>query len=123
MATMMVYVFEDDEHLRGSIVRALEHEGYEVRAFDRVFPGVALVQQTDVVVTNGLRDWRGWMIPDVLCLNKRIVPVVQITADPTARRHTIATAMLRKPFDLEVLCGAVAEACDWSRRSLAAVVR
>lgn len=119
---MRVFIFEDSDHLRGSLERALVGYGYIVQAAGVIEPLLSAVREGDVVVANGLRDAQGRTIPELLIESQRLLPVVQITGDPDATQHELATALLRKPFNLPSLLSAVMGASKVAKR-LAEVTR
>ncbi len=111
----VIGLVEDEEVLRRALARTLQHRGHAVEAAASAEEGFELVARAepDLVIT----DFRlpGMSGHELLVQIKRTspeLPVIMITAhgtndDAQAALEEGAAGYLRKPIDLEALCGVI----------------
>ena len=114
----MIFIVDDDESVRGSLVRLMRSAGYAAAAFPAAEDFLRDVPDGTpgcVIIDVHLGGMDGLALQHVLSRRAAAPPVVMITADeePELGRKVLAAgaaAFLRKPFDDSALLGAVERA-------------
>lgn len=114
-----VHVIEDDEFLRGSLLRLLADAGYTTLGWADADAAVAAVRDLDLVVADGLRTREGEDVLDALLALGRLVAAVRFGAEP-GPEHPLEVVRLRKPSDRAAVLRAVGEAAGVMARVVAA---
>lgn len=114
-----VWVIEDDEAIRESIVELLDSEGYAVVASENGQQALDKLAETSAVPNLFLLDLMmpvmdGFAFSDAKSKIDRLrnVPTIVMSADghiQVKQGRTGATAYLRKPVDIDALAAKVAE--------------
>jgi len=110
-----VFVVEDEDTIAQGVVRALQHQGYQVTRFDRGETAIAAFQQSppDLVLLDiMLPGIDGLEVLRRMKAHNRDVPIVMATAkgDPTDRVEGLelgADDYVPKPYDLQELLARV----------------
>jgi two-component system response regulator MprA len=108
-----VLVVDDEPQVRASVTEALELEGYEVAQATNGAEALVLLasQSPDVIVLDlWMPVMDGWAFRRAQLATHPHIPVVVLSAlDLSSERlHELrANALIGKPFDLDVLYGAV----------------
>lgn len=114
-----VWVIEDDEAIRESIVELLDGEGYHIvahengqLALDRLLAGVEVPDLFLLDLMMPVMDGFAFSEAKAKIERLRCVPTIIMSADghvKTKQGRTGATAYLRKPVDIDALANKVAE--------------
>lgn len=113
-----ILLIEDDREIQTTISGVLQAAGYEVRVAPNGVEGQKLVHEDrpDLIVTDMMMPrMGGFPVLEFLKSLKDAPPVIMITANEGGRHKAYAemlgvSAYLRKPFAMDVLLDAVAEA-------------
>ncbi|HXH30332.1 MAG TPA: response regulator [Bacteriovoracaceae bacterium] len=117
-----IFIVEDDEAIRESLVELLETEGYEVfsaengqDALEQLSSGTHLPALILLDLMMPIKD--GYQFYEEKALNKKIadIPVVIMSADGDLKRKIEKLGIsryLKKPVDIEKVLSMVAEICN-----------
>jgi FixJ family two-component response regulator len=118
-----MFVVDDDEAVGRAVGRLLRIAGYRVRVFGSAGPALSAVRDTKpacLILDVHMPDCSGLEIWDVVHAEDAHIPVIFVTGH--GDNGTVARAMkagalevLAKPFDADVLLGAVANAVGRKR--------
>jgi FixJ family two-component response regulator len=121
----MIYIVDDDESVRTSLMRLMRSAGFAAEAFPAAEDFLRDAASADgchcVVIDVHLTGMSGLELQRELNRRTVVPPIVMMTAfeDPELRRRALdagAVAFLKKPFDDSVLLDAVSKACDGMTR-------
>jgi two-component system, LuxR family, response regulator FixJ len=123
-AIQTIFVVDDDDSVRTSLVRLLKSAGHAVMAFASAEDFLRLVQADEpgcIVVDVHMSAMSGIELLQVLLAQQRVIPAIVITAYEDAETRRAATdagvvAFLKKPFDDSLLLEAVSRALDRNRQ-------
>lgn len=123
-----ILLIEDDREIQTTISGVLQAAGYEVRIAPNGVEGQKLVHEDrpDLIVTDMMMPrMGGFPVLEFLKSLKDAPPVIMITANEGGRHKAYAemlgvAAYLRKPFAMDLLLDAVAEALKKSNSKSAA---
>jgi FixJ family two-component response regulator len=113
-----VYIVDDDESVRRALRRLVLAAGLRVETFATAEEFLRISAQSArscLVLDLHLPGLDGLQLQEQLALENRLLPIVFITAhaDEHKREHALsagATAFLEKPFEENVLLGAIERA-------------
>jgi len=117
-ATCKIFIVDDDESVRNSLLRLLKSAGFKAAVFksaEHFLRDVSTEASGCVVIDVHMPGMSGFELQKLLARQKRELSVIIMTAyeDAEARQAALdagATAFLKKPFDDSLLIEAVARA-------------
>ena len=110
-----VLVVDDEPQVRATVIEALELEGYAVTEATNGQEALALLASSDpevIVLDLWMPVMDGWAFRRAQLASHPHIPVIVLSALDLSSERLLelrADALIGKPFDLDVLYGAVSE--------------